>query len=74
MFQELFSFSSIPFTISGAHQPSNSQDLIHNSPYCLSYSSCDVSFENLVLGQLIIPQLKFLFILITCLLDTVLIL
>ena len=32
--------------------PFNSQDLIiqifSNSPYCLPYSSCDVSLENLV--------------------------
>ena len=28
---------------------------ISNSPFCLSYSSCDVSLENLVLDQLIIP-------------------
>ena len=53
---------------------SNSQDLISNSPYCQSYSSCDVSLENLVLDQLIIPQMIFFFILITCLLDFVLIL
>ena len=33
----------------------NSPDLISNSPYCLPYSSCDVSLENLVLDQLIIP-------------------
>ena len=26
-------------------------DLISNSPYCLPYSSCDVSLENLVLDQ-----------------------
>ena len=41
----------------------NTQDLINNSPYCLPYTSCDVSLENLVLDQLI-----------TCLLDIVLIL
>ena len=41
----------------GYNQPLtlNSQDLISNSPYCLPYSSCDVSLENLVLDQLIIP-------------------
>ena len=39
--------------------------LISNSPYCLPYSSCDVSLENLVLDQLTIPQLIFFFILIT---------
>ena len=53
---------------------SNSQDLISNSPYCQPYSSCDVSLENLVLDQLIIPQLIFFSILITCLLDFILIL
>ena len=36
-------------------QPLNSQDLISNSPYCLPYSSYDVSLENLVLDQLLIP-------------------
>ena len=36
--------------------------------------SCNVSSENLVLDQLIIPKLIFFFILITCLLDIVLIL
>ena len=36
-------------------QPFNSEDLISNSPYCFPYSSCDVSLENLVLDQLIIP-------------------
>ena len=34
----------------------NSQDLCSNSPYCLPYSSFDVSLENLVLDQLIRPQ------------------
>ena len=33
----------------------NSQDLISNSPYCLPYSSYEVSLENLVLDQLVIP-------------------
>ena len=36
-------------------EPVNSQDLVSNSPYCLPYSSCDVSLENLVLDQSIIP-------------------
>ena len=54
--------------------PFNSQDLVSNSPYCLPYSSCDVSLENLALDQLIIPSLVFFVILITCLLDIVLIL
>ena len=35
--------------------PFNSQDLISNSPYSLLYSFCDVSLENLVLDQLMIP-------------------
>ena len=30
-----------------------------NSPYCLPYSSCDVSLENLVMDRLIIPELRF---------------
>ena len=33
----------------------HSQDLVNNSPYCLPYNSCDVSLENLVLDQVIIP-------------------
>ena len=36
-------------------EPFNSQDLISNSPYCLPYNSCDVSVENLVLDQPLIP-------------------
>ena len=47
-------------------------DLISSSPYCLSYNCHDFSWENLVLDQLIIPLLKFFFILITFLLDIVL--
>ena len=35
--------------------PLNSQDLLSNSPYCLPYNSYDVSLENLVFDQLIIP-------------------
>ena len=49
-------------------------DQICNSPYCQPYNSCDVSSENLVLDQLIIPKLIFFFILITYLVDIVLIL
>ena len=52
----------------------NFQDLIGDSPYCLSYSFCDVSLENLVMDPLTIPSLIFFFILITCLVDIVLIL
>ena len=47
---------------------------VSKSPYCLPYSSCDVSLENLVLDQLIIPIIYIFFFLITCLLDIVLIL
>ena len=36
-------------------EPFNSQDLLSNSPYCLPYKSCDVSLENLVLDQLMVP-------------------
>ena len=54
--------------------PFHSQDLISSSPYYLPYNSYDVSSENLVLDQLIIPWLTFFSILITCLLDIVLIL
>ena len=52
----------------------HSKDLISNSPNCLPYSSTDVSLENLVLDQLVIPSSIFLFIHITCLDDIVLIL
>ena len=55
-------------------EPFNSQDLITNSPFCLQYHSYDVSLENLVLNQLMIPLLIFLFILITYPVDNVLIL
>ena len=48
--------------------------ILSNTPYCLPYSSYDVSTENLVLDQLTITQLIFLFILITSFLDIVLIL
>ena len=53
--------------------PFNSQDLISNSTYCLPYSSCDISFENLVSDQLITLQMIFFLVSITCLLDRVLI-
>ena len=64
-------FLSLPKNKQGAF---NSQDPISSSFYCLPYSSCDVSSENLVLDQLIIPLMIFFFILITYLLDIVLIL
>ena len=53
--------------------PFNSQDLISDSTYCLPYSSCDISFENLVSDQLITLQMIFFLVSITCLLDRVLI-
>ena len=49
-------------------------DQICNSLYCQPYYFCNVSLENLVLDQLIIPKLIFFFILITYLVDIVLIL
>ena len=51
-----------------------SPDQICNSPYPQPYNSCNVSSENLVLDQLIIPKLIFFFILIPYLVDIVLIL
>ena len=38
--------------------PFHSQDLIDNSPYCLSYNAYDGRLENLVLDQLIIVNIK----------------
>ena len=48
---------SLPLNLnlSTKFQPFHSQDLICNSPYYLPYNSFDVSLENLVLDQLIIP-------------------
>ena len=54
-------------------EPFHSQDLISNSPFRLLYNSYDVSSDNLLLDQLLIPLLTFVFFLITCLLDIVLI-
>ena len=45
-----------------------------NSPYCQPYNSYNVSSQNFVLDQLIIPKLILFFILITNLVDIVLIL
>ena len=47
--------STLQFISFVEYQPFNFQDLISNSLYCLPYSSCDVSLENLGLDQLIIP-------------------
>ena len=49
-------------------------DQICNSPYCQPSNSYNVSSENLVLDQLIIPKLIFFLILINYLVDIVLIL
>ena len=40
-------------------------DQICNSPYCQPYISCNISSENLVLDQSIIPKLNSFYILIT---------
>ena len=40
-----------------------------NSPYCQLYNSYNVSSQNFVLDQLIIPKLILFFILITNLVD-----
>ena len=45
-----------------------------NSPYCQLYNSYNVSSQNFVLDQLIIPKSILFFILITNLVDIVLIL
>ena len=45
-----------------------------NSPYWQPYNFYNVSSENLVLDQQIIPKLIFFFILITYVVDTVFIL
>ena len=44
-------------------------DQICNSPYCQSYNYSNASSENIVLDQLIIPELIVSLILITCLVD-----
>ena len=46
-------------------------DQICNSPCCQPYNSYNISSENLVLDQPIIPKLVVFFILITCLVDIV---
>ena len=53
-------------------QSIHSKDLIGNSSYCLSYSFCVVSLENLVWDRKKISSLMFFFIPITCLLEIVL--
>ena len=49
-------------------------DQICNSPYCHPYNSHNGRSENLELDQLIIPNLIYFLILITCLVNTVMIL
>ena len=46
-------------------------DQICHSPHFQPDNSCDVSSENLVLDQLIIPKLIFFFILVTYIVDLV---
>ena len=46
-----------------------SLQVLSNVFYCLPYSSCDGSLEDLVLDQLANPLLIFFSILFTCLLD-----
>ena len=50
-------FTTSNFIVSSfiEYLPFRSQDLTRNSLYCLPYNSYDVSSENLVLNQLIIP-------------------
>ena len=60
-------------TVRASAQHFHSQDLISNSAYCLPYNSYDISSENLVLNQLIIPEVMFFSILVTCLFNIVLI-
>ena len=62
--QQLFQKAFNPWT----HKIS----LLGNFPSCLPYNSYDVSLENLELDQPIVPYLIFFFIIISCLLDTVL--
>ena len=50
------------------------QDLLSNSPDYQSYNSYDVTSENLVSDQLIIPKLILFFFLIISLVDIILIL
>ena len=42
---------------------------MYTSPYCQPYNSFDVSSENLVLDQLIIPKFIFFLTLITYLIN-----
>ena len=44
------------------------------SPYCLPHNSYDVSLENLIQEQLIVPLMILFFILVTLLLDILLLL
>ena len=53
----MWSWFILTFLLSRCH-------LLINSSHCLLYNSCDISLENLVLNQLMIPFLIFFFILI----------
>ena len=57
-----------------SHSDTVINPLTSNSPYYQPNNSYNVSLENLVLDQPIIPKLIFFPILITCLVDIVLIL
>ena len=62
-------FSLVSELVQKTGYPYHCRDLISNSPYCFPVNSYEATSENLVLDQLIIPQLIFFFILIiNCLL------
>ena len=60
------------YTCTGTYHTSyNPLTQICTSPYCQPYNSYDVSSENLVLDQPIIPKFIFFFILITHLINII---
>ena len=59
--------------LDAGHSTLYHQDLFSHSPYYLPYIAYTSSSENLLLDHVMIPQLIFFNILITCLLDIVLI-
>ena len=65
-------FSLVSGLVQKTGYPYHCRDLISNSPYSFPVNSYEATSKNLVLDQLIIPQLIFFFILIiTCLLHIV---
>ena len=71
MFKQFWKdYSSYTFIILNPFTPKISSVILLQ---CLPYNSYDVSSDNLLLDQLLIPLLTFVFFLITCLLDIVLI-